>query len=111
MKLWIPGKFGAAKLALALSVLAVPVFGADSDAAALPGTVVARTDAGASKTAQDGNSAADIAQLKAQLAAQQQQIEQLRLALEAQQKFLNRAATSSASDEKQSGFSLPNSKK
>jgi hypothetical protein len=55
----------------------------------------------------------DITQLRAQLTAQQQQlavqqqqIEQLRLALEAQQKLLNRIA-GAATDEKQSGSSLP----
>jgi hypothetical protein len=46
----------------------------------------------------------EIAQLKAQLAAQQQQIDQLRLALAAQQKLLDRVAGSSVGE--QSGFKL-----
>src|SRR5271165_5969304 len=98
MKLRLPRKFRAANLALALSVLAAPVFGADSDAAAGPAAVVARTDAGAPNIGQAGTSSADIAQLKAQLAAQQQQIEQLRLALLEQQKLLNRATAGSVAD-------------
>ena len=106
MKLRPPRQFGAANLVLALSVLAWPILGADSDVA---------PNAAAPKSSQEKSasvSSDDLAQLKAQLAAQQQQIEQLRLALEAQQKLLNRAASANTvADEKQSGFALPNTKK
>jgi hypothetical protein len=85
--------------------MAAPVFGAENDAATESTGAITSPEKSAP-------SASDIAQLKAQLAAQQQQIEQLRLALEAQQKLLNRTAgAGSVAEEKQSGFSLPNTQK
>src|SRR5271166_478118 len=87
------------RLLCALTCLsALPVFAAENEAS---GT--------ATQAPKDKNapiSSEEFERLKAQLAVQQQQIEQLRLALEAQQKILNRA-TAPATDEKQSGFSLP----
>jgi len=106
MKPRLPRQIGAVSIALALTVL--PALASDADEAAGVST---------SATISSGKSASltsdEIAQLKAQLAAQQQQIEQLRLALEAQQKLLNRnsGAAGAATDEKQSGFSLPNTAK
>jgi len=73
-------------------LLAVPTFAAESETA---------TPAPSGQSAPV--SSAEFERLKAQLVLQQQQIDQLRLALEAQQKILNRTVTP-ASDEKQPGF-------
>ena len=105
MKLRLPRQIGAAGIALALGVLPTVAFGADDAAGESTSTTVSPAK-GASLSSDD------IAQLKAQLAAQQQQIEQLRLALEVQQKLLNRTLGANAAVvEKQSGFSLPNTAK
>jgi hypothetical protein len=106
MKLRLPRQIGAVSIALALCVLPSLAFGADSNAA---GETTGATISPANSAPSTSD---DIAQLKAQLAAQQQQIEQLRLALEAQQKLLSRnSGTVIPAEEKQSGFSLPNTQK
>ncbi len=104
------------RLLCALTCLfALPVFAAENEAS---GTA---TQAPKDKNAQISSpvSSEEFERLKAQFALQQQQIEQLRLALESQQKILNgKTATAStapaaaaAKDEKQSGFSLPSASK
>src|SRR5271165_3934568 len=88
-----------------LSLLAIPVFAAENEASTVT------SPAAQEKTAPV--SSAEFERLKAQLATQQQQIEQLRLALEAQQKILNRGlapAITPAVEDKKSAFSLPSSK-
>src|SRR5215469_4333086 len=106
MKLKLPKKIGAVSIALALCVVPSLAFGADSNAA---GETTGATISPANNAPSTSD---DIAQLKAQLAAQQQQIEQLRLALEAQQKLLSRnSGTVIPAEEKPSGFSLPNTQK
>ena len=81
--------------------LAVPMFAAENEASAAT-----------RQPPHDKNapvSGEEFERLKTQLAVQQQQIDQLRLALESQQKILNKAMAT-AGDEKQSGFTLPSAK-
>jgi hypothetical protein len=85
-----------------LSLLAIPAFAAENEASSV--TSPASHDKAAPVTSEE------FERLKTQLATQQQQIEQLRLALESQQKLLNRAMAPAAVDEKQSGFTLPSNK-
>jgi len=92
-------------LGAVVCLLAAPVFAAENEAAGVAGSTTTQTPSGQSAPV----SSAEFERLKAQLAVQQQQIEQLRLALESQQKILNRSVAP-ASDEKQSGFSLPSTK-
>src|SRR5580704_4746983 len=90
---------------LAIPLLPIPMFAAENEASTV--TAPAPQD----KTAPV--SSAEFERLKAQLATQQQQIEQLRLALEAQQKILNRGlapAITPAVEDKKTAFSLPSSK-
>lgn len=84
-----------------LGLLAISAFAAENEASSV--TLQAPHDKNAPVSSEE------FERLKAQLAIQQQQIEQLRLALEAQQKVLNRGIAPAA-DEKQTGFSLPSPK-
>src|SRR5271165_2964159 len=88
-----------------LGLLAIPMFAAENEASTVT------SPAAQDKTAPV--SSAEFERLKAQLATQQQQIEQLRLALEAQQKVLNRGlapAITPAVEDKNPAFSLLSTK-
>ena len=106
MKNWLFTRFRTASALVAVGIIAamLPVAAADNDSAS-PDGAGSKTKPAATSNATVSND--DLAQMKAQLAAQQKQIEQLRQALEQQQKLLNGIAPVPA-DDKNGGISRPN---
>jgi hypothetical protein len=94
-------------VALAVGLFAIPMWGADEESSAAGSAASTVTQTSRDKSAPV--SSEEFERLKAQLAAQQQQIEQLRLMLESQQKLLTRVTVAPV-EETQAGFSLPSAK-
>src|ERR1700719_3210529 len=106
MKNWLFTRVRTASALVAVGIIAalLPVAAAHKASASADGAGSKTKPAATSNATVSPD---DLAQMKAQLAAQQKQIEQLRQALEQQQKLLNGIAPAAA-DDKSGGISRPN---